>query len=182
MQPLLDDLALPQVQEVTTRDSRALAEHKPPGMEGSLFQNLGRRPTEVILRGVASGPDSLTFVESLDARFRAGDPLPFIADIVADSEIEQMLIDDLRLEELAGKPQRYEYVLTLKSHIEPVEPDDASLLDSGILQDATSLIDVLAEGLDLELPFTTGLERFVAPLSDLLQRLRAVRQTTNQQI
>ncbi len=180
MQPLLDDLALPQVQEIDTRDRRALAEHKPPGMEGSLLQNLGRRPTEVVLRGVASGPDSLSFVESLDAKFRVGDPVPFIADIVADSQIEQMLIDDLSFEELAGKPQRYEYILTLKQHIEPVEPDDASLLDSDLLDQATDLIDDLVEGLDLALPFSTGLERFVDPLGKLLGRLRKLGSASTQ--
>lgn len=174
MQPMLDDLALPQVQEIVTKDRRALAEHKPPGMEGSLLQNLGRRPTEVVLRGVASGPEARSFVEGLDAKFRAGEPVTFTADIVADSQIEQMLIDDLNFEELAGKPQRYEYRLTLQQHIEPVEPEDASLLDSDILDQASDLIDDLVEGLDLALPFSSGLERFVSPLSDLLGRLRTL--------
>ena len=169
MQPMLDDLALPQVQEIDTRDQRALAEHKPPGMEGSLLQNLGRRPTEVVLRGVASGPESLSFVESLDAKFRAGDPVPFIADIVADSQIEQMLIDDLSFEELAGKPQRYQYILTLKQHIEPVEPDDASLLDAGILEDAREIMDNLVAGLEI----VEQLSAFISRLTGLHQALKS---------
>ena len=45
MRPMLDDLELPQVQQVVTYERRALAEHKQPGMAGSLFQNMGRRPT-----------------------------------------------------------------------------------------------------------------------------------------
>ena len=177
MRPMLDDIELPQVQEITSRDQRALAEHKPPGMEGSLLQNMGRRPTRINLGGVKTGPDSLEFLETLDSKFKQGAPLPFIADIIADAEIEEMVIDDLKWQELAGKPQRYAYVIVLREYIEPTEPEDASLLNNDILDDAGSLIDDLVDGLDLGLDLPTGLEQFVSPLSDLLGRLQQFRQS-----
>ena len=65
MRPMLDDLELHQVQELATYDRRMLAEHKPPGMDGSLLQNLGRRPGHLALWGVKTGPDALEFVETL---------------------------------------------------------------------------------------------------------------------
>lgn len=177
MRPMLDDLELPQVQEISTLDRRSLAEHKPPGMAGSLLQNLGTRPTRLVLWGVASGPQALEFVETLDEKFRAGAAVPFAADIVADAEIQAMLIDDLRWQELAGKPQRYAYVLTLRAYIEPVEPEETGLLESDILDDATNLVDDLVAGLDIGLDFLTGLERFVAPLGAMLERLSAFNST-----
>lgn len=176
MRPILDDLELIQVQEITTYDRRMLAEHKPPGMEGSLLQNMGRRPGTLVLWGVKSGPDALDFVEQLDDKFKAGNPVPFVADIIADAEIEQMLIDDLVWQEVAGRPNRYTYLLTLREYIEPVEPEDTSFLDTDILDDAQGLIDDLVDGLDIGLDFATGLERFVGPLSDLLERVQAVNQ------
>lgn len=179
MRPMLDDLELPQVQEIGTYERRALAEHKPPGMDGSLLQNLGRRPTRLVLWGVATGPEALDFIEKLDGKFRAGQPVPFAADIVADAEIQKMLIDDLRLQELAGKPQRFAYVLTLREHIEPVEPEDTSFLDTEILDDARGLIEDLVDGLDIGLDFATGLERFLPTLSDLLARLQKFREDVN---
>jgi hypothetical protein len=169
---MLDDLELPQVQEIATLERRVLAEHKPPGMAGSLLQNLGRRPTRLTLWGVASGPDALSFVEKLDGKFRAAQAVPFSADIVADAAIERMIIDDLRVQELAGRPERYAYVLTLREFIEPVEPKDDSLLDADILGEAAGLIDDMIPGLDLGLGFASGLERFVGPLTDLLTRLQ----------
>lgn len=172
MHPMLDDLELPQVQEITTYDRRMLAEHKPPGMAGSLLQNLGRRPGSLVLWGVKTGPDALDFIEDLNGKFRTGDPLPFVADIIADAAIEQMIIDDLQWQELAGKPDRYAYVLTLREYIEPVEPEDTSFLDSDILDDAQGLIDDLIDGLDIGLDFATGLERFVGPLTELLGRVQ----------
>lgn len=177
MRPMLDDLELPQVQEITTYDRRMLAEHKPPGMDGSLLQNLGRRPGHLTLWGVKTGPGSLEFVETLEQKFRAGQPVPFVADIIADAEIETMIIDDLQWQEVAGKPDRYSYVITLREYIEPVEPEDTSLLQNDILDDAGDLFNDLVNGLDIGLDFATGLERFVTPLTDMLGRLQQFRRT-----
>ena len=102
MKPMLDDLELPLVQEITTHDRRVLAEHKPPGMEGSLLQNLGRRPARLVLWGVVVGDDAQNTIEKLDEKFRSGGPFPFVADISSDSEIDQIVIDDFQLQEIAG--------------------------------------------------------------------------------
>src|SRR5690348_2884968 len=148
MRPMLDDLELPQVQEIATLERRALAEHKPPGMDGSLLQNMGRRPARVTLWGVASGPTALQFVEQLHDKFQAGRPVAFTTDIVADADIGQMLMDDLRVQDLAGRPQRYAYVITLREYIEPVEPADAPALDSVVAADAQALMDDLIPALN----------------------------------
>jgi len=179
MRPMIDELELPQVQEINTLDRRALAEHKPPGMQGSLLQNLGRRPTSLVLGGVATGAQARRLIDDLYAKFEAGMPVAFTADIVADAEIEQMLIEDLQYRDLAGKPERFAYVVTLREHIEPVEPEDTSLLDDDILDEAMDLLDDLVDGLNIGLDFATGLERFVSPLGDMLGRLRQFGQSSD---
>jgi len=158
------------VQEIRTQDRRALAEHRPPGMDGSLLQNLGRGPARLALWGIASGQEAKGFVEKLDGKFRAGEAMTFTADILADAEIQKVKIDDLRLQELAGKPDRFAYVLTLREYIEPVEPADAPGLDTDILGEARSLIDDLVQGIDGAAAFITGLERFVPIFTGLLER------------
>jgi hypothetical protein len=180
MRPMLDDLELPQVQEIATYDRRMLAEHKPPGMDGSLLQNLGRRPAHLTVWGVKTGTDALEFVETLEQKYRAGQPVPFVADIIADAEIESMVIDNLQWQELAGKPDRYSYILTLREYIEPVEPEDASFLNTGILDDAGNLMDDLLGGLDLAVDFATGLEQFLNPLADMLARLQQFRRNLDE--
>ncbi len=172
MRPMLDQLELPQAQEIVTLERRALAEHKPPQMSGSLLQNLGRRPTRLSLWGVATGPDALSFVDQLETKFREGRPLPFTTDIVAEADLALVVIDDLRVQELAGKPDRYAYVMTLREHIEPVEPEDLSALNTEIGDDALGFMDDLVNGLDLIPDFATGLEQFVEPLSKLLLGLQ----------
>lgn len=175
MRPMLDDLELPLVQEVSTFDRRMLAEHKPPGMDGSVVQNLGRRATSILLWGVAHGDDSRPFMETLEGKFRAGLPVPFIADITAQMAIAQVLIDDLRFQELGGKTDRFAYVLTLREHQEPVEPDDVSLVDTEVLSEALDSIGDLVDGLELARAFADGLSRFVPQLGDLLGRLEEAR-------
>ncbi|MCA9941841.1 MAG: hypothetical protein H6656_00640 [Ardenticatenaceae bacterium] len=179
MRPMLDELELPQVQEIIVHEERVLAEHKPPGMAGSLLQNMGRRPSHITLWGVATGPDVLAFVENLDDKFKASQPLPFAADIVANAEIEQMVIDNLQWQELAGKPQRYAYTLTLKEYIEPEEASGLAI-NTNILDEAQGLIDDLAQGLDIGLDFATGLEQFVGTFGDLLGRLKSAREGIEQ--
>jgi len=167
---MLDDLELLQVQEITTLDRRAVAEHKPPGFDGSVLQNLGRRPTRLTLWGVATGPDALSFIEQLNDKYRAGQPLAFTADIVADAEIEKMIIDDLQTQDLAGKPERFAYALTLREHLEPVEPESAPGLDADILGDALGQLDNLMSGLEV-----------IQQLSDVVSRLAALTQSLQQQ-
>src|SRR4051812_15244299 len=104
IRPMVDDLALPQVQQVVTRDRRRLVEHRAPGMDGSLLQNLGREAARVVLRRVATCPDPAAFVASLSEKLQAAAPVAFVADIVTDAHIQRMMIDDLRVEDAAGAP------------------------------------------------------------------------------
>jgi hypothetical protein len=177
MRPMLDDIPLPQIQSLVVRDARSLAEHRSPEMDGSYFQDMGRHATAILVSGIASGPDSLGLLGSITEKFDAAEPVSFVSDIVTDAEIEQVLIDDFKTREIAGKPERFAYALVLREFLEPVEPEEVGILDDDILQDATDLIDDLVDGLDLSLDFTTGLERFVEPLTDLLGRLRALNQS-----
>jgi hypothetical protein len=176
---MLDDLELVHVQEITTLDHRMLAEHRAPGMDGSYLQNLGRRPVWIGLWGVAAGPDALAFIEKLNNLFRVGDPIPFIADITQDMELEKVIIDDLQTQDIAGMPERYSYVLTLREFIEPVEPASTAAVDADILGDVVPDMDSLIEGLDLAPFFESGLDRFVEPLTGLLQRLQNFNRSVN---
>lgn len=173
MRPMLAGTELPQVQEISTADLRALAEHKPPGKDGSLLQNLGRAPTTITVSGVATDPKALELVETLKKDLRTGSAVPFVADITTDCAIDNVLIDDLRVRQVAGTPDRYAYVVTVREYIDPVDPESTDALEELIQDDAAGLLDGLVDGLDLAVPFATGLEQFVQPLTDLLARLTA---------
>lgn len=147
MKVKLGNLELPQVQEIYTYDRRSLAEHKPPGMRGSVFQNLGRHPTEIVLGGVATGPKARDLVEKLNDSFRDAQPLPFMATVIAGAGIRKTLIADLRLQDLAGKPERFSYGLTLREYITPETKQTGAGLDSGIRSNAKKLVGQMASNL-----------------------------------
>lgn len=162
MRPMLDDLALPNVQEIRSQDYRILAEHQPAGMEGSLFQNMGRRPTSLILWGIATDPEALDFVEALNSLFAANQPIAFIGDILADAEIEKVIIDKLVWREVAGKPSHYLYLLDLREFKQPLLPAGtrpADLLDSEILNQVLADLNLGFEVVDL-------LSEFIPVLTD----------------
>ena len=171
MRPVLAGAELPQVQRITTSDVRAVAEHRPPGKDGSLLQNLGRAPTTITVHGVATDPGAL---DGLKVQLRAGAPVAFVADITTDSRIDDVVIDDLRMWQVAGNTDRFSYEVVLREHVAPVQPARTAGLDADLLDEAGGLLDALTAGLDLALPFATGLERFVGPLGDLLTRLTAL--------
>ena len=83
-----------------------------------------------------------------------------------------MIIDDLRFEEIAGRPDRYAYLLTLREHQEPVAPAVTPGLDESILDQANQLVDEIANGLAALPGLVTGLEPFAGTLGDFLSRLR----------
>src|SRR5262249_44107555 len=131
MKPMLGDIELPQVQQVTTLDRRALAPPPAPGPDGSVLQDLGRPATPVRVVGVATGPQADDLARRLDGALRDGSPLAFVADITADARLERVVVADLSLAELAGRPDRVAYRLTLREFTEPPAPPDRSALDAG---------------------------------------------------
>jgi hypothetical protein len=174
IRPMVDDLALPQVQQVVTLDRRRLVEHHAPGMDGSLLQNLGREAARVVLIGVATGPDAAAFVASLSQKLQAAAPVAFVADIVTDAHIERMVIDDLRVEDVAGAPSRLAYALSLREHIAP-PPARGTSLDLSLLGEAADLAGGLVDGLAAAADFAEALAHVTTSLGDLLQRLEHVR-------
>lgn len=112
------------VRSINLDDRRAIVELRIPGAEGSILQDLGRRPVIVRFRGEIQGEDAKTTLESLRSKFKSGKPLPFSSDLTGVAEVTQILIDDLQIEESLGSSNRFTYTLTLREYIEPKEPEE----------------------------------------------------------
>ncbi len=81
--------------------------------------------------------------------------MDFVADIAKESELERVLIEELRVEEVAADADTFRYRIVLREYTEPPEPP-APGLDLGA--DLGLELDDLAElGLDaLDLPALLG--------------------------
>ena len=175
MRPVLGELELPAVQQITSLDRRDLVTHTVPGLDASVLQNLGRAACVVLITGLASGSQAQQITEQLDTSLRDGNPLTFVADVTADSKLDRVVVTDLSLTDVAGEPALTAYSIVLREFTEPPPPADPAAIEGGILDDAAGLVGDLTLGLDGVNAFVAELSRVTAGLGDLLTRLQRVR-------
>lgn len=147
--PMLGDVELEKVQKIETDEDQDLVQHGVPALEGDFLQGLGRRATQVTLTGVLTGPEVGEGLKTLRDKFRAAEPVPFVADITTATRVGQVLIEEMGVRELAGVPERFEYALTLREFTAPpaveTEEPPASSLDEEIAQDGEQQVTETAE-------------------------------------
>jgi hypothetical protein len=141
IKPMLGDLELSLVQRARTAEERALAKHVVPGLDGAVFQNMGRRPTRVVLTGVLVGEDSLDGLTELRQKFQVREPVSFVADIATGTQITQVLIEHLRVKELAGRPAHFGYRVVLREFVSP--PPSAPTVSPDALGPFGDLVDAI---------------------------------------
>lgn len=176
VRPMIGRWEVPHVEGIASRESRRLAVLPVPGLSGDLHQDLGRDALEVELFGSLSGDQARDeFLKELRGQFFAGEPVDFVADIVNESELEQVLISSFVLEESAARPEEFRYRMVLREYTEPPEPpglgDDFGLDVDGLLDLDVDL------GLDLlDLPGLLGevpeIGELLAPVQPAAQQLK----------
>jgi outer membrane protein OmpA-like peptidoglycan-associated protein len=119
VRPMLGDIELQLVQKIEVDGDQVLVQHSVPALEGDFLQRLNRRATQVTLSGVLTGPEAKDGLKTLREKFRAAEPVPFVADITTANRVDQVLIEEMGVRELAGKPERFEYAFTLREYIPP---------------------------------------------------------------
>lgn len=120
-----------------TSDRRSIVEHKVPGKEASVLQDLGRHSLRFGFVGEFVGTDAKTTAEALWQKFSKGKVVPFSSDIVSLTEVSKVLIERLDFEALAGDSARFRYHLLLREYKDPEEAEEASPDQEDEAQDAT---------------------------------------------
>ncbi|CAD5366056.1 conserved hypothetical protein [Rubrivivax sp. A210] len=175
VRPMVGRWELPRIEAIASRESRRLALLPVPGLSGSLQQDLGRDALEVEISGSLYGDEARdAFLKELRTAFLAGDPVDFVADIVNESELEQVLIVGFALEETAAIADEFRYRLLLREYTEPPEPPATGLADDfGLDVDADLGLDV---DLGLDLLDIAGLLGDVPEIGDLLAPIQPAAQ------
>lgn len=149
VRPMLGDLELQQVQQVATDGDQVFARHRVPVLEGDFLQGLGRRGGRIVVGGVVSGEGIEERMDGLREAFRAARPVSFVSDIATATRVGEVLIEELEVRELAGKPVRFEYRLVLREYTEPepvtTEPPP-EIPPPGLPEEATLVVEVIVEG------------------------------------
>ena len=140
LKPMLGDLELQQVQEIEIEGEQALARHRIPILEGDFLQGLGRRGSRVVVSGVLSGAQSGAGLRRLREAFRTAQPLPFVSDLATATRVEEVLIEEMEVRELAGRPERFAYAFVLQEYTEPPQPvTEHAEIDDQTEEDAADL-------------------------------------------
>lgn len=157
---MLAELDLPGIERIGAVQQRRVVEVQVPGFEAGLAQDLGAEAARIVIRGSLHGDSRRDeFLEPLRALYDAGEPVDFVADIITATEIHQVLVERLEVEEVAGSADTFEYLLLLRQYVPPPEPETGPGLDLGF--DALPEVDL---GIELDaLDLLDGLE-----LPDLL--------------
>jgi len=177
VRPMIGRWEVPHIEGIASHESRRLAVLPVPGLSGDLHQDLGRDALEIELYGSLSGDQARDeFLKELRSQFFAGEPVDFVADIVNESELEQVLIISFTFDESAARPEEFRYRMALREYTEPPEPP--GLGDAfGLDVDADLGFDVDL-GLDLlDLP---GLLADVPQIGDLLAPVEPAAQQLKQ--
>ena len=119
---MLGTLELQQAQQIEVDGDGVFATHEVPSLEGDFDQGLGRRGAGVTLSGVATGDGVQDHIKALRDQFRAGQPVPFAADIATATKLDEVLIEEMGVRELAGRPQRLEYAFALREFTPAPQP------------------------------------------------------------
>jgi hypothetical protein len=144
IKPMLGDFALDGIEYVESHESRALVEHRVPGLAGNYFQDMGVTPDTIVIAGTKTGDDDrdnlLTGVRKI---FNDGKPVSFAADIDTATDITDVIVEDFRAAEVAGNPDHFEYFIKLRKYVPPPEPPATGLLDNDLLGDALGALGAM---------------------------------------
>lgn len=138
MQVKLDDLELEKrvqpsptspvkevrsVTDVQVDARRSLVELPIPGSKGNVLQDMGREPVRIEVQGEFWGPDSKKTLESLKTKSDSGESVSFESDLLAAAQVNEVLIESLEIDQVAGLPSRYRYAMKLLEFKEAKEPE-----------------------------------------------------------
>jgi hypothetical protein len=164
------------IERIDARAGRRLARLGVPGLQGDLHQDLGAQSLTVVIEGSLQGDERRSaHLQALQEQFLAGEPVPFVADIVESSELEEVLVVGFEVGERNDGGDEFWYRIELRQYVEPPEPP--GLLDLDGLPDLADLAAGLLDG--LELPGLLGAVPDIAdPTVPLQPALDQVREAT----
>lgn len=150
VKPVLGDWEIPRIEAIEAYEQRRFVELEVPGRAGSLYQDLDLRPAWIGLRGSLFGDEIRNdFLEALREKFRAGEPVTFVADILTATEVQYVIIETLEVAESGRHPDQMDYRIVLReSPPPPPPPDPLGGIDTGLLDDAGNLLDSVTGALD----------------------------------
>ena len=177
VKPVLGDWEIPRVASIKALEHRSFVELTVPGRVGSLFQDLNTTPTRIAITGSLYGDEVRDeFLEEVRGRFREGEPITFVADIVTATAVQYVIIETLTFQESGIKPDQIDFLIVItESPPPPPPPNPLGGLDTDLLDQAGDFLDTVNSALDVidSLGTIPDIGNPTVPLTDSLSDLTA---------
>lgn len=131
--PMIDDMELKAVQHIRQDTEASFAGQQIVGLEGTLYQKLGRRSHRVQLSGFLLPKTGAEDLKKLQEKASRGDEVTFSADITTALKIEKMVIERFQAEQTVGPQGQIAYRIVLVES--PPLPPPAQVSSFGGLGD-----------------------------------------------
>jgi hypothetical protein len=162
--PLLGDISLQFVQRLEHMLDGGFVSTPIANLAGELQQRSGRPSHRVVIAGILFGDEAATQLGTLQSAASSGEELTFASDITTALDLQKVVITGFHATAVAGKPQQYQYQLSL-AESPPLPPpaqvsgfgglDDFGLgdlgIDPGVLDDIQNLANEVAGAVDAAL-------------------------------
>lgn len=178
----LAGIQLNRVHKIATLEQASLVQHRVPGLEGNIVQNLGRDSVLLQIVGIFYGATAREDLENLRQVYKQREPVDFLAEITGQAYFGQVILERFEVRQLAQEPDQFSYTLTIAEYVVPPEPEVAlsgiPSVDADILSDAQSFMDSVTGALTaldgLSVP------DFADPTPPLRGALDGIRTTLNE--
>jgi hypothetical protein len=176
VKPMLGDWEIPRIAAIRTIENRSVIEMRVPGMVGSLYQDLNSVPTRIEISGSLFGDDARDeFLQKVREKFKAGEPVTFVADIITATDVQYVVVEKLEFTERGTAPDETSYAIVLKeSPLPPPPPDPLGGLDSDLLDQAGGFLDSVSGALSA-IDGLVGIPELKDPTAPLAGTLNGVK-------
>lgn len=146
----LGKLQLTKIHHIRTLENADFVYQRVPGMAGNAIQDLGRASVRLQLDGIFYGPKRKDDIEQLRILYLKREPIEFIADLVKQSYVSQVILERFEVSEIAEIPEQFSYSLIISEYVKPpkktvgsvsekIKMEAESMLNIATLPDALSL-------------------------------------------
>jgi len=142
IKPMIGEYEVPGIERIGSLQRRHLVALEVPGLAGSFHQDHGAAAARIVIEGSLAGDEARDgFLTAVREKLAAGEPVDFVADITTATEIEQVLIADLDVQELAGSADGFRYSIALVEFTEPPPPPADPALEDALAAEAQDAFD-----------------------------------------
>jgi hypothetical protein len=107
------------VKRIGTIDKRRIVKHEIPSLYGTIVTDEGKESARLVIVGQFVGEDAMNGMSSLRKKYKKGEPVNLISDLTTLSNINKVLIEDLRIQMKSSMQLSYEYEMILREYVEP---------------------------------------------------------------